>query len=140
MQAKTSVEHLGVVERVDNQVVRVGFVSHAACSSCQVKGACSLSEVENKFVEVRATDTNYEVGESVRILLEQKLGFKALWYAYVLPLLVLLTTLFISIGITGREGFSGLLSIGILAPYYGILFLFRARLKDQFQFTLKKII
>ena len=67
-----SVEHFGVVEKVSDQIIRVGFVSHSACSGCHAKGACSLSDVESKYVEVNNNDTGLQVGDAVNIILQQK--------------------------------------------------------------------
>lgn len=139
MQDNTSVEHRGVVESFTNNIVRVGFVSHASCSSCHAKGVCAISEVDSKYVEVKTTGSSWEVGESVLIILEKKLGFKALWFGYVLPLLVLLSGLIITYAITGKDGLAGLVALGVLLPYYLLLYLFRDSLTNKFQFTLKKI-
>lgn len=139
MQDNTSVEHRGVVESFTNNIVRVGFVSHASCSSCHAKGVCAVSEVDSKYVEVKTTGSSWDVGESVLIILEKKLGFKALWFGYVLPLLVLLSGLIITYALTGKDGLAGLVALGVLIPYYLLLYLFRDFLTNKFQFTLKKI-
>lgn len=139
MQRNNSVEHSGVVERLDDNLVRVGFVSHAACSSCHARGACSLSEVENKYVEVSDTDNQWTVGERVTILLEKKMGFTALWYGYILPLIFMLLGLLVVYGISGNDGLAGLVALALLVVYYLGLFLFRKALKHKFEFRLKKI-
>lgn len=139
MQRNSSVEHTGVVESLDDNLVRVGFVSHASCSSCHAKGACSLSELENKFVEVQPDDQSFQVGERVTIVLEQRMGFTALWYGYLLPLLIMVLGLIITYSITGRDGLAGLIAIGLLAPYYLGLYLFRSSLQKIFEFRLRKI-
>lgn len=139
MQDNASVEHRGVVESFTNNIVRVGFVSHASCSSCHAKGVCAVSEIDSKYVEVKTTGSSWDVGESVLIILEKKLGFKALWFGYVLPLLVLLSGLIITYALTGKDGLAGLVALGVLIPYYLLLYLFRDFLTNKFQFTLKKI-
>ena len=139
MQGKTSVEHRGVVESIADNLIRVGFASEAACSSCHARGACSVSEVDSKFVEVKDAESNWEIGESVIILLERKLGFKALWLGYVLPLLVMVGGMVITYIITGNDGISGLVAIGVLIPYYSLLYFFRSALQNKFQFTLRKL-
>ncbi|MCK5821051.1 MAG: SoxR reducing system RseC family protein [Bacteroidales bacterium] len=139
MQENTSVEHMGIVESFKNNIVRVGFVSHASCSACLAKGACAVSEVDSKFVEVKTANSTWKIGESVTIVLERKLGFKALWFGYVLPLLVLLSGMIITYAITGNDGLAGLVALGVLIPYYSLLYIFREYLTNKFQFTLKKI-
>ena len=79
MQKNSTVEHSGIVERLEGNKVRVGFVSEAACSGCHARGACSLSEVENKFVEVYDDERQWSPGEQVGIILEQRAGYQALW-------------------------------------------------------------
>ena len=139
MQQSSSVEHLGrVVEKHDN-VVKVGFVSHSSCASCHAKGVCAVSDVENKYVEIEDANNLYKLGEGVNIILEQKQGFKALWLGYVLPLLVLLLAMIITYSITHNDGLAGLVALGVLLPYYFILYLLRAYLKNKFTFKLKKI-
>ena len=140
MRENKSVEHKGVVERVDGKVVRVGFVAHSACSACHAKGACSLSDVESKYVEVLDTEGSYSIGDKVDITLQQQQGFKALWFGYVLPFLVMLITLIIVVSATGREGLAGLFAVGVLIPYYLTLYIFRARIKEKFEFKIRKTV
>lgn len=139
MRNRTTVEHSGIVESLDNDRVRVGFVSHAACSSCHARGACSLSEVENKFVEVTDPEQAFQPGEKVMILLEQQMGFKALWYGYVFPLVIMLTALILVYALTARDGLAGLVALATLVPYYLLLFVFRSALRKKFAFRLKKL-
>jgi len=138
MRSKASVEHKGVVEKISDSVIRVGFVSHSACSGCHAKGACSLSDVENKYVDIKNEGGSYQPGEPVDIILEQKQGFRALWLGYILPLLVMLTTLLIVVAITGREGLAGIIAVLILIPYYVLLYLFRNKVKEKFEFKIRK--
>jgi len=140
MRDNRSVEHKGVVEKVNDNIVRVGFVAHSACSGCHAKGVCSLSEVENKFVEVNSDGNSYEVGERVDIILQQKQGFHALWLGYILPFIIMVTVLIVVIAITEREGLAGLMSVGILIPYYFVLYFLRDKVKEKFEFKLRKTV
>lgn len=132
----TSVQHTGVVDEIHGSHVRVRFTAHSACSSCHAKGACSLSELETKYVEVKNTSYDLQVGDKVQVLLENKLGLKAVWYGYVIPLLLLVGTMTLTISVLNDEGLAALLSIGILVPYYLILYLLRNRLSETFRFSL----
>jgi sigma-E factor negative regulatory protein RseC len=46
-------------------------------------------------------------------------------------------TMITVLAISGSEGLSGLLSLGILIPYYLLLYLRRGRLKRTFTFSLQ---
>ena len=61
---------------------------------------------------------------------------KAVVLAFVIPLIILLVTLFICIEIIGDEGLAALLSLSALIPYYIVLLLFKKRLKLFFQFSI----
>ena len=45
----------------------------------------------------------------------------------------------ITFALTGKDGLSGLVAIGILIPYYLCLYFFRDKLKNKFTFIIKKI-
>ncbi len=140
MQDNRSVEHKGVVEEVNDDQIRVGFISHSACSSCHAKGVCSLSEVENKYVEVRNGGSEFKVGDNVDILLQQRQGFNALWLGYVLPFILMVLTLIIVMAITEREGLAGLTGVLVLLPYYLGLYFFRDKVKEKFDFKIRKTV
>jgi len=140
MRDNSSVEHKGVVEEINGDVIRVGFVAHSACSACHARGACSLSDVESKYVEVERKGTEYIIGEKVDILLKQKQGFKALWLGYILPFIVMVLTLIIVMAVTDREGLAGLAGISILIPYYLGLYFFRDRIREKFEFIIRKTV
>lgn len=140
MPNNSSVEHQGVVEKVDGSQVRVGFVSHSACSGCHARGACSLSDLDSKYVDVNSKGNDYYVGEKVDILLKQRQGFKALWLGYVLPFIIMVLTLIIVMEVTDREGLAGLAGISALVPYYLGLYIFRDKVKEKFEFIIRKTV
>lgn len=138
MRSIGSVEHDGVVVDVTDRKIRVDFIAKSACSGCHAKGACALSDVESKFVEVNNEGTLLEVGNTVKIILQQKQGFRALWIGYVLPLFLMVTTLIIVLSISGREGLAGISGVLILIPYYLALYFRKDKIREKFEFILKK--
>jgi len=132
------VEHQGVVEQVIGSRAKVRFVAHPSCSGCHARGACSLSETETKYVEAEVPESGLKVGDQVDIRLETSLGLKAVFYGYGLPLLLLMFFLLVSYAITGNEAIAALFGLGVLFPYYGILYYTRKRLEKSFRFTLRK--
>ena len=138
MRDSRSVEHKGIVEKVDDKLIRVGFTAHSACSGCHAKGVCSLSEVESKFVEIKQDGRDLKVGDRVDILLQQNQGFRALWLGYVLPFIVMVTTLIIVVAATDREGLAGLVGVAVLLPYYLGLYFLRDKVREKFEFKIRK--
>lgn len=133
------IEHLGRIEGITGNRVMVNFISQSACASCQAKGVCSVSEVQEKSVETDNPGFEFKVGDQVKIILQQSMGFKALFLAYVFPLILVLVFLIALSGILNNEGLAGILSLGGIAAYYGVLFLMRKKVDKQFSFVLKKI-
>ncbi|HPI44991.1 MAG TPA: SoxR reducing system RseC family protein, partial [Tenuifilaceae bacterium] len=78
------------------------------------------------------------VGETVKVLLKQSLGFKALFLAYILPFIVVITALF-SLSSFVSEGIAGILALLSLIPYYAILYFFKNKISKQFNFDIEKI-
>ena len=132
------IEHLGRVDAVTPNDIRVVIVSQSACASCHAKGACTASKKKKKIIVISKTSHNYLVGETVKVLLKQSLGYKALFLGYLLPLIILLTSLF-TFSAFMSEGKAGLFALATLLPYYAILYFFRNKIARQFNFDIEKI-
>jgi len=131
-----NVNHKGVVRRVDSKSVTVSISSASSCSGCHAEGACSLSGMEEKFIEISGS-YNVEPGDTVTILMKQSMGYAALLLGYLLPLITVIFFLIILIAMDVNELIAGLSSIAAVFPYYLILFFFRKRINEKFTFTLK---
>ena len=138
MDNKATVTHDGIIDGISASRVRVRFVSQSACSACHAKGVCSISNSEEKFVDVPNLLPGLSVGDPVQVILEQSQGFKAVWYGYGLPLIILLAVIFTLYGITGREAFAALIGMGTLIPYYLVVFLLRKKITQSIEFKLRK--
>ncbi len=134
-----NIEHKGIVTEVEESVVRVTVLSESACSSCHAKGVCGASEMQDKLIEVNPGNNVYHVGEHVNVILKKSEGYKALNFGYIYPLLLILLTLIITQNIFEKEWIAGLLTIGILIPYYLGLYFFKGKLKQSFHFVLQKL-
>lgn len=134
-----TISHRGVVVAVETDVVRVRIMQQSACSLCKVSKHCHASESKEKEIVVMTDDSNhYRVGDDVTVKAEQKMGWIALFYAMLLPLIVMISVLLFST-ITGlSQGLSAMLSLLSLIPYYYILFLSRNHLSRKISFTIEK--
>ncbi|NOR75572.1 MAG: Fis family transcriptional regulator [Draconibacterium sp.] len=117
----------------------VNIVNQSACSSCHANGACSVSDIQDKEIEITQFRNNYKLGQEVTILFKESKGFVALLYGYILPFILVLLTLVFTIEISGNELIGGLLSLAILIPYYITLYIFRHLLKKVFNFEVEEI-
>jgi len=133
-----TVTHTGIIKSVHNGRAIVSIIAQSACASCHIKGACTMSDVKEKIIEVDLNeDQDYSSGEEVVIEMQQSLGSWAVLFGYFFPFLLVIATLitFTSFGLD--QGLSGLLAILTLAPYYLIMYLFRAILRKKFTYRLQ---
>ncbi len=139
MSAAKIIEHAGVVKKVDDDSIIVSIIKNSGCASCEAKGSCNVSEVEEKEIEIRKFSEKYSVGEHVAVFFSESLGYRALFLGYVLPFLIVLAIL-IALTVAGvDEGMAGLFALGSLIPYYLALFLTRNRQRNKFSFSIKKM-
>lgn len=132
-------EHTGVIKRISSGIIYVQIVQESACAACHANGACSAADVADKEIEVTNTGlVDYKVGQKVALIGAYSFGLTAVMYAFLLPLLCMIITLFVSMNYVS-ELRSGLMTLGILLPYYTVLFLFRKKLKKRFSFGIKPI-
>ena len=133
-----SISHRGRIVRVTPEVTTVEIISSSACAACHASGVCGMSEYTKKAIEVRTRAwDNYEPGQEVNVVLKASMGHKAVWLAYVVPLLVLLAVLLGSLALGAGELAAGLGSIVGVGLYYLFLWLFRDRLRNEYVFAIE---
>lgn len=130
------IKHQGVVRSNENNRVSVTIFPVSACSGCHAEGSCMISGKEEKLIEVYG---RYDVipGDQVTVTMEQSMGFTALAFGYVLPVLMVVAALVVLISLKVSELVSGLGSIGILMLYYLGLYLIRGSINEKFTFKIK---
>ncbi len=131
---------MGFVTEVKGTSLLVNILSQSACSGCHAKGACTVSDFQDKVIEITDTKGVYKVGQQVTVVFKQSKGFTAVIWGYVVPFFLVLGTLIAALEITGNELYAGLLSLAILIPYYITLYFFRHLLKKVFKFELEEIV
>ena len=135
-----TIKHQGIVENIQGSHLSVRIIQTSACAACSAKGHCSSADSKDKVIDI--TDTaasSYQVGEQVMIIGETSMGMMAVVLAFVIPFVLLVTSLFIFMVWMENEVYAALSSLIILIPYYFILWLNKARLKQKFSFTIKPI-
>lgn len=133
-----TIRHQGIVENINGSHLQVRIIQTSACASCSVKGHCSSADTKEKLVDV--TDVNaasYRPGDNVWVIGELSMGTLAVLFAFILPFLVLIISLFIFMAIWSDELRSALCSLALLIPYYYILWLNKSRMGRKFSFTIR---
>lgn len=133
------IKHAGVVDGVEGECVRVRILQSSACSACKVAAHCNASETKEKIIDVMDADaSHYQKGDQVMVVADTAVGFRASLYGYLLPLILMVVTLVGVLAATHSEGLAALSALGILVPYYVLLFLMRNKLRNRLSFTLER--
>ncbi len=140
MKETKQIEHKGIITETADNKVKVSIMQDSVCAKCSVKEICDMSEKEEKIIDIQTFDAkSFKSGDKVNVFYKQTLGFRALFLGYLLPFLIVLVSLIIMMLITGQEGLSGLVALGLLVPYYLILYFKKNKLKKTFAFSVAKI-
>lgn len=133
------IKHAGVVDGVEGECVRVRILQSSACSACKVAAHCNASETKEKIIDVMDADaSHYQKGDQVMVVADTAVGFRASLYGYLLPLVLMVVTLVAVLAASHSEGLAALSALGILMPYYVLLFLMRNKLRNRLSFTLER--
>lgn len=138
-QAAKTVDHIGRVQEITPDEVIVCITSNSACAGCHAQGVCGMSGSSQKTVVVQKPNHDYQVGEDVKVILRQSLGFRALFLGYILPFFLVLLSLILLSVCKVHEAMAGLISLSVLVPYYLALYGFKNRVSKRFTFDIEPV-
>ena len=148
------IKHDGIIIALNEDgTALVRIVQTSACSACKAKAMCASAESKEKEMDVVLLgNEQWAIGDTVEVMVQQKMGWKAVVLAYLLPFFVMLAVMFIGNGLlaigdgaTGllgdeakREAVLGTVALCAMAVYYLVLGLFKDKLQREFSFTARK--
>ena len=146
------IKHDGIIIALNGDgTALVRIVQTSACAACKAKAMCASAESvekemtvvllgENGKVKTENNSTqSYHVGDTVEVMVQQKMGWKAVILAYLLPFFVMLAVIFMGNALWNvREEILGTAALCAMALYYIVLGLFKHKLQKEFSFTAKK--
>jgi len=133
------IKHSGVVDKIEDECVKVRIVQSSACSSCNAARLCNAAEKKEKIVDVyNVRPSDYKIGDTVMVVASSRVGMNAVLLAFGIPFILLITVVFLVSRLTDEEPLMALAGICSLIPYYIILYLNRHRMQEKFSFTIEK--
>ncbi|MEE0920867.1 MAG: SoxR reducing system RseC family protein [Paludibacteraceae bacterium] len=148
------IKHDGIIIALNEDgTALVRIVQTSACAACKAKAMCASAEsAEKEMTVVLLGGEQWAVGNEVEVMVQQKMGWKAVVLAYLLPFFVMLAVMFIGNGLlamgdgaTGllgdeakREAVLGTVALCAMALYYLVLGIFKDKLQKEFSFTARK--
>ena len=148
------IKHDGIIIALNEDgTALVRIVQTSACAACKAKAMCASTESAEKEMRVQlaypqplpigkgenTAHQTYAIGDEVEVMVQQKMGWKAVVLAYLLPFFIMLAVMLIGNAIWAvREEILGTAALCAMALYYIVLGLFKDRLQKEFSFTAKK--
>lgn len=134
-----NISHIGVIEKIEESTVHVKIVQQSACSECHAQSMCCASESKDKIIDIQDSSGVFQAGEKVMIYGQSSMGLLAVFLAFVIPIILVVSIIAWGTNRQWDESITGLAGLLFLIPYYWILYLLRDRLKKRFVFTLRKL-
>ena len=135
------IKHDGIIITLNEDgTALVRIVQTSACAACKAKAMCASAEsAEKEMTVIHLGDEQWAVGNEVEVMVQQKMGWKAVVLAYLLPFFVMLAVMLIGNAIWAvREEILGTVALCAMALYYLVLGMFKDKLQKEFSFTAKK--
>lgn len=130
------IRHTGVVKRITGNMAHVEITQTSACSACKAKSMCMSAESQQKEMDVVLMGSGIKVGDEVEVMVRERLAWKAVLLAYILPFVVMLGLIAVlDFATEWSEAVVGTLSLCGIALYYIGLSIFKGRLQKEFTFT-----
>lgn len=130
------IKHDGVVLSVGDTTVRVQIVQTSACAACKAKQMCMSAESRVKEMDVIPLEP-LQAGDEVEVSVRERLGWRAVLLAYILPFVVLIGVVFV-LGQWFEEVIAGTIALLAVGIYYVVLRGFKGRIEKTFRFTARK--
>lgn len=135
----TYIRHSGVIEKINDNTVFVRIVQQSACAGCHARSMCSASDTKEKIIEVTDYSKSFQPQESVMLTGQSSLGLQAVFLAFVIPLILVVSAIALGASLAWAETTAATIALALLVPYYCFLYLMREKLKRRFIFTLEKV-
>ena len=151
------IKHDGIIIALNEDgTALVRIVQTSACAACKAKAMCASAEsTEKEMTVVLLSDKGrpmgygvldadkplleYKVGDAVEVMVQQRMGWKAVVLAYLLPFFVMLAVMLVGNAIWAvREEILGTVALCAMALYYLVLGMFKDKLQKEFSFTARK--
>lgn len=134
------IEHEGTIDNINGNQYTIRITQSTACSECHAKHACISADTKVKMVDVVDTSGKFKINERVLLSGKTSIGYKAVLWAFLLPLVLLMVVVFVSISVWDmgelQAAFAALVA---LVPYYGLLYTLRHKMGEKLAFTIKKL-
>jgi sigma-E factor negative regulatory protein RseC len=131
------IEYRGIITAVRPGIIQVEILDETACAACAAQKSCCMSGRREKRIEIPFTSGDYHPSDKVIVTGNSSMELKAVFFAFILPLILILTALFTAFSMKMDERQAAVISLSILTIYFIGVYFFRNKFKKNFTFALK---
>ena len=132
------ITHKGIISKKCLHNVSVELIDSVECSSCSLKGACGVADVKEESLLINTSDDIFQNGDIVKVEMSHQMAFSALFWAYIFPFIILLTSVIV-LSFFYSEGIAGLVSLFLILVYYAIIYFNKNIFNKKFQLKIKHL-
>ena len=135
--AKDTIEHDGIVIKVEESSIIVAIQNQSACASCHSKGACGLSEVVQKNITAERPNVPVAVGDKVIVTASTRNATLSVIFAYIIPSILIIVLLALLTLSGTSEIVAASLVLLAVAIYFTMLYFCRNSFARKIKFKVK---
>ena len=134
------IEHEGTIDNINGNKYTIRITQSTACSECHAKGVCIAADTKEKIVDVIDSSGQFKLNERVLLSGKTSIGYRAVMWAFVLPLILMMSVIFAATSIWHvGELQAALMALVSLVPYYALLYAIRRKMGEKLAFSIKKL-
>ena len=122
----SQIAHEATVVDIAENVLTLELIRTEACNSCAIKNICQ--QKKNMSVKVD-NPQSYTQGQKVNVFIEEKQAATAIFFGYILPLVLILAVLFSILYFFNNEVLAACVSLIIFPLYYLFIYCFNKKLQ-----------
>lgn len=126
----------GIIESLEGEKAWIRIECRSACAACHAREGCLPSDIKDKLIEAPLNDRKFEPGQPVTVTAHKLLAYKAVFWGYILPFIIVISALIVFLLLNFSESKAGIISLLLLLPYYYILYLLKDTFKKKFVFEI----
>ena len=135
------VKHTATVIEVHKNGVAVRIEQMPACATCDAAKSCGIHKGKQKTFQVayKNADKHFKTGDRVDVFTTLNTAKKAVFTAFILPLILFVATLFVAKQTSGNNETIAIISgFVVLVCYYTLIYIMRAKMNKTFSLHIEQ--
>ncbi|MBP5399433.1 MAG: SoxR reducing system RseC family protein [Alphaproteobacteria bacterium] len=123
----SQIAHEATIVDIKQDIATLEIVKTEACNSCAIKNLCQQKKTLQAKLDNRQS---YKIGQTVNVYIAEKQAVTAIFFAYILPLILVLFVLFSVLYFADSELLAAIIALIVFPLYYFGLYCFGKKLQN----------